>query len=311
MRRPTRPSNAQLADLLDRVADLLEGQQANPFRVGAYRRASQNLRALEVPAVNLLARGGRRALEALPGIGPGIAAGIDEYARTGQLALLDRLEGGGDPVTLFMTLGGIGARLARRTHESLAIDTLEQLEMAAHDGRLERVPGFGRRRVALVRDQLATRLRHTGRRRDTNAAGHMPPVALVLDVDAEYRRRAATHQLRRIAPRRFNPSEKRWLPVLHTEREGWDVTAMYSNTALAHRLGRTRDWVVVFYQRDEEDGQCTVVTERRGADAGRRVIRGHEAPCSAHYRAVEPCPGGAGQRDVFPARKAALGAVGS
>ena len=82
-------------------------------------------------------------------------------------------------------------------------------------------------------------------------------------------------------PRRFNPERRAWLPVLHTERDGWSCTALYSNTARAHELGTTRDWVIVYYERDGDEDQCTVVTERHGPLAGRRVVRGREAECRA------------------------------
>jgi DNA polymerase (family X) len=67
------------------------------------------------------------------------------------------------------------------------------------------------------------------------------------------------------------------LPVLHTERDIWHFTALYSNTARAHELGRTDDWVVVYYyDGDHQEGQCTGVTETHGALAGNRVVRGRE-----------------------------------
>ncbi len=109
-----------------------------------------------------------------------------------------------------------------------------------------------------------------------------PAVATLLEVDREYRSKAAAGQLQKIAPRRFNPEHEAWLPVLHTRREGWHFTALYSNTERAHDLHRTHDWVVVFY----DDGQCTVVTEYRGALKGRRVVRGREPECLKHYRAL-------------------------
>jgi hypothetical protein len=104
---------------------------------------------------------------------------------------------------------------------------------------------------------------------------HDPPVELLLDVDQEYRTRARS--LPRIAPRRFNSRRERWLPILHTTRGPWRCTALFSNTALAHRLGRTHDWVVIYFHRDHEpERQCTVVTESRGPLEGRRVVRGRE-----------------------------------
>ena len=79
-----------------------------------------------------------------------------------------------------------------------------------------------------------------------------------------------------------------WLPILHTETGGWHVTAMYSNTARAHELGRTQDWVVIFYAREGDEGQCTVVTETQGPLLGRRVVRGRETECRAHYASLRP-----------------------
>lgn len=55
---------------------------------------------------------------------------------------------------------------------------------------------------------------------------------------------------------------------------------MYSNTAHAHDLGKTHDWVVLYHHKDfEPEGQCTVVTETRGPMAGHRVVRGRETEC--------------------------------
>ena len=68
---------------------------------------------------------------------------------------------------------------------------------------------------------------------------------------------------------------------MNTERfGGWRFTALYSNTARAHDLGKEHDWVVVtFHGPDGLEGQCTVVTETRGELAGSRVVRGREAEC--------------------------------
>jgi len=58
---------------------------------------------------------------------------------------------------------------------------------------------------------------------------------------------------------------------------------MFSNTPTAHKLGKTDDWVVVYYARGKGENQCTVVTESRGAMKGKRVIRGREEECVKHY----------------------------
>ena len=111
-----------------------------------------------------------------------------------------------------------------------------------------------------------------------------PAVEVLLDVDREYREKARAGVLPRIAPRRFNPDREAWLPVLHTRYGPWHFTALFSNTELAHQLHRTYDWVVIFFADEEgEEGQVTVVTERRGKLAGKRVVRGREPECARVY----------------------------
>lgn len=112
-----------------------------------------------------------------------------------------------------------------------------------------------------------------------------PGVEVLLDVDREYREKARAGLLPRIAPRRMNPEGKSWLPVLHTRFGPWHFTALFSNTIRAHELHRVYDWVVIFYSDpDDGDGQATVVTERRGALTGKRVVRGREPECARYYR---------------------------
>lgn len=73
------------------------------------------------------------------------------------------------------------------------------------------------------------------------------------------------------------------MPVLHTERGARHYTALFSNTARAHALGRTRDWVVLYADGEDGERQWTVVTDPSGALRGRRVVRGREAECLEHY----------------------------
>lgn len=278
-------SNASIAAKLREMADVLEQQQADSFRIRAYRRAAETLDDLGTPVENLMHDKGLAGLVELPGIGRGIAAAISEMVSTGRWTQLERLTGAFAPEQLFLTVPGIGPKLAERIHDELHIETLEALELAAHDGRLDAVPGIGPRRAAAIRSSLGERL---GRRRiRPGRKAEMPAIGDLLDVDREYRGRSEKGELRAIAPKRFNPSGEAWLPVLHTRRGDWAFTALYSNTRKAHELGRTRDWVVIYYHRDAEpEAQCTVVTEVRGALAGQRVVRGHEGETAAFYSAA-------------------------
>lgn len=181
---------------------------------------------------------------------------------------------------------GLGAKLAQRAVEA-GICTLEDLEMAAHDGRLARVPGFGPRRVAQVRERLD---RHLSRPTRHKPLAERPSVETLLVLDAEYRLLAERNELPTIAPHRFNPDHRKWLPIWHVERDGWTFTVMFSNTALAFANNKRRDWVIIVYERDGKDDHCTVVTEHSGPLRGRRVVRGRERECRPAYlrRKVSP-----------------------
>ncbi len=274
-------SNTDIADRLEAVATLLEDQGANQYRVQAWRGGAATIRRQEQPIAELLRGEGVAGLDRLPGIGPALARAVRELVESGRLSTLERLRGESDPVALLASVPGIGHVFAERIHEELAIDTLEQLEMAAHDGRLATMPGFGDKRVEGIRDALAARLRA---RRAPAASELLPSVTEILDVDSEYRERAASGDLPLIAPRRFNPTAERWLPILHTARGARQYTALYSNTAAAHRFGRTHDWVVLYFDGKDGERQCTVVTAFKGPLARRRVVRGRESECIGHYR---------------------------
>jgi DNA polymerase (family X) len=198
--------------------------------------------------------------------------------------MLDRLRGESDPIALLRTVPGIGKVMAERVHDELGIETLEELEVAAHDGRLAKVPGFGDKRLAGIRDSVATR---PGRVRTTahpTPTRSQPPVAEILDVDREYRRKSSQRLLPTIAPRRFNPEHRKWLSILHTSRGDRHYTALFSNTPRAHQLNKTFDWVVIYYDGSGGESQCTVITAMFGPLAGKRIVRGREAECMQHYR---------------------------
>ena len=294
------PSNDDIADVLERVGELLEAQDANPFRIQAYRRAARVVEQTAERIAALADQDSAAPLEALPGVGTSIAASIREYVHTGRLALLDRLEGQVSPEGLFTTIPGVGDDLARRIHRDLHIDTLEELEVAAHNGRLQSLPGIGRRRAQSIRDSVTMLLNRSSRRRarqrrSLRHARHdsipeHPPVDTVLGIDREYRQRARSGHLKTVTPRRFNPDGRIRLPIMHTQRRGWEFTALFSNTARAHDLGKTRDWVVIYFEQNGHEDQNTVVTEYSGPLSGKRVVRGREQECARYYAQSEQSP---------------------
>jgi DNA polymerase (family 10) len=218
-------SNEEIADTLDHVADLLELEGESSFRVRSYRNAAQTIRDLDTPVSTLMKQDGEHVLKDLPGIGDRLAGSIKEIVTTGRLGLAERLEHETWPGQLFTEVPGIGPELARRIHDRLGITTLEELEVAAHDGRLEQVEGIGPQRAEGVRIALAGMLSQSSRRRlrqalpEETPKQERPSVGLLLEIDEEYRRKAERDQLRKIAPKRFNPEGKAWLPVMHTKHK--------------------------------------------------------------------------------------------
>ena len=271
-----------VASRLEEVARILEEQGASIFRIGAYRRAATMLRNLATPVDWIVKTEGLDGLEKLPGIGETLARFIHQLVVTGRLPMLERLRGESDPITLLRTVPGIGKTLAARLHDELGIETLEELEMAAYDGRLVKILRLGEKRLSGIRDSLATRLGRV-RARSQTPFMDQPPVSEILDVDSEYRRKSTEGLLPKITPGRFNPSHEKWLSILHTLRGERHYTALFSNTPRAHQLNKTSDWVVIYYDGSGGERQCTVITSVYGPLAGKRIIRGREPECLEHY----------------------------
>ena len=184
-------TNQEIAALLEEIATLLEQQDANPFRVRAYRTGAATVRKEKKSLATTIETEGADALQALPGIGEGLAGTIAEYVSTGRSRALERLQGEFAPVDLLVRIPGIGEELAGRIVEKLGIETLEELERAAHDGRLATVEGFGPRRLETVRANLGSILSQATQRRvrQRATAGATPPsqptVAQLLSVDED------------------------------------------------------------------------------------------------------------------------------
>lgn len=283
-----KPSNIEIANVLERIADLLEVQGANPFRIRSYRNGALSVRSAGDSLAHLIRENQMDAVKDLPYVGEGLASTIYEFVKTGRIRLLDRLQGEVSPEDVFKQVPGIGEDLARRVAEELDIHSLEELERAAHDDRLNKIKGFGKKRLQSVKISLAgmlsqSVLKKSQRRSSEESFENRPPVGLLLELDEEYRRKAQAGTLKKIAPRRFNPERKAWLPIMHAEREGWSFTLLYSNTAQAHDLGMVKDWVVVYFEKEGMEGQCTVVTQKTGPLKGKRVVRGRETECREYY----------------------------
>lgn len=139
---PIPVQNAEVARIFEKVADLLEIQGANPFRVRAYRTAAQTVHALPHSLHELVANG--EDLSKLSGIGEDLAAKIVEIVETGSLSLLTEI-GKQTPPALasLLDIAGLGPKRARALHEGLGIKSLAGLARVARQGRVRKLPGFG------------------------------------------------------------------------------------------------------------------------------------------------------------------------
>lgn len=134
--------NADIAAIFEEVADLLEIQSANPFRIRAYRNAARVIGELPHEVSQLLDKG--MDLTQLPGIGDDLAGKIKEIATTGHCSLLDRLHTElPSAITELLKIPGLGPKRVKALYHDLDVQTLEQLHRAARDGRIRTLPGFG------------------------------------------------------------------------------------------------------------------------------------------------------------------------
>ena len=152
-------TNLEIAQHLERMAELLDAQQANPFRVRAYRAAANEIRDLGQSVSSIFKTKGIEGLQQIPTIGESLSRSIEQLIDTGKINLLEQLLGQTRPERVLATVPGIGPILAERIHNQLGIETLLELQQAAYDGRLDQVPGFGRGRLRAVHETLAGRLR--------------------------------------------------------------------------------------------------------------------------------------------------------
>jgi hypothetical protein len=221
------PANSDIAALLNHIADLLEAEGENPFRIRSYRSAAATVAGVRQSLAALVVARGAEGLSGLKGIGPKLGGLIEDYVTSGKVELVQDLE------------------------KKVPADKLKAIETKSSKHEF---------------------------------AKPIPiPIELILDMDEEYRKLAALKKLKMVAPRLLNPEKKAWLPVMTKVSMGYKFTIMFSNTATAHTLGKTTDWVVVYYEKGKGENQCTVVTESRGKLKGKRVIRGRERECAEYY----------------------------
>ncbi|MDE3154608.1 MAG: DNA polymerase/3'-5' exonuclease PolX [Acidobacteriota bacterium] len=193
--------NLDVARIFNEVADLLEIQGANTFRIRAYRAAARTLETLPTPVAALVAAQ-PEALEELPGIGADLASKIVTIVKTGRLPLLRELSRK-TPATLtaLMRIPGLGPKRARLIFDTLGVKTLPQLEKAARAGRLREVKGLGPALEQTILRGLGQEKAHAARVRIDQAEAYVRPLLehlhgapgiRSLEVAGSYRRRRET-----------------------------------------------------------------------------------------------------------------------
>jgi len=147
-------SNAEIAAQLDKIADLLDIEGANPFRIRAYRRAARLVGELPRAVADMLAAG--ENLDDLPGIGPDLAGKIATLAQGRAPELLLELERETPPgIAALLAIPGLGPKRVHALHEALGIDSVAALRQAAADDKLRGVPGFSAGLAAKIARALA------------------------------------------------------------------------------------------------------------------------------------------------------------
>lgn len=147
--------NAEIAQHFDELADLLEIQGANPFRVRAYRNAARIVGDLAEQVATVVGDPARK-LDEIPGIGADLAAKIATLAQTGVLPQLEELRQQVPPVVLQMTrIPGLGPKKAAALHKELGLTTLEQLRAACEAGQVAALKGFGKKTQQAILEGLA------------------------------------------------------------------------------------------------------------------------------------------------------------
>lgn len=147
-------TNRQIAEVLSSIANLLEFQNSNPYRIQAYRNAARGVLDLEESAAEMIARGARLPV---PGLGRRLHGRIVELVQTGTMTFFNDLCVQALPAQArsLMAIEHVGPHTAVRLYEELGIDTPEKLWWAAQQQRIRKLPGFGPRSEARLKEAVA------------------------------------------------------------------------------------------------------------------------------------------------------------
>ena len=167
--------NADIAAIFEEIADLLEIQGENPFRIRAYRNAAREMQSLGVPASEMLAKG--EDLTELPGIGNDLAAKIREIVETGKCKALEKLRAKFPPtITTLLKLPGLGPKRVKMLYDEIKVESIAALRQAARAGLIRELPGFGEKTEASILEALAQHAEEAPRFKLAIAAQYAEPL---------------------------------------------------------------------------------------------------------------------------------------
>ena len=192
--------NLEISSVLDHLADLLEIQGANPFRVRAYRNAVRTIQGLTRPLADMVAQG--EDLTELPAIGKDMAGHIQELLGTGRLGVLHEVSREVPPTLAeLMRLDGVGPKKARRLWDELGVTSIDELDEALQGGGVEALDGFGTKSAEKMARAIQDLRQHMGRFLLSDADEFVRPLLRYLqeapgvervEVAGSYRRRKET-----------------------------------------------------------------------------------------------------------------------
>jgi DNA polymerase (family 10) len=232
--------NVDVAEIFNRVADLLEILDENPFRVRAYRNAARAIGGLSQSVATMVEEG--KDLTELPGIGKDLAGKIGEIAETGYLSQLQDLEDRIPPQLIrLMKIPGLGPKRVKTLYDRLNIASLEDLKKSAEEGEIRKLKGFGEKTEAAIlaemgREKKEERIKLNVAEEVAHAVvSHLKKVSGVSDVivAGSFRRKKET-----VAD----------LDILATCRKGsrvMDAFVEYGNVDKVVAKGETRSTIVL------------------------------------------------------------------
>ena len=165
--------NSDFSKIFWEIAEFLELNEDNPFKIRAYRKAAQNIESLAKSIQGIYLDGGIAALRKVPGIGLHIAEKIEEQIKTGKISTHKKLLKAFPKGFLELaSIQGMGPKTALLLYKKLKIDSIEKLEKAANQGKLKNIPGMGTKKEENILRGIALKKESHGRFLLDDATAH-------------------------------------------------------------------------------------------------------------------------------------------